>query len=61
MLLSHGSTLHQLAAPRQPADWLFGVAMGGFFDIRTRVIAILGSVVVLLLYGLLTRGSRGRA
>lgn len=43
------------------ASWLFGVAMGGFFDIRTWVIAILGSVVVLLLYGLLTRGSRGRA
>jgi uncharacterized membrane protein YeaQ/YmgE (transglycosylase-associated protein family) len=42
------------------ASTLFGVAMGGFFDIRTWVIAILGSIVVLLIYGLVTRGSRGR-
>ena len=42
------------------ASALFGVAMGGFFDIRTWVIAILGSVVVLLIYGVVTRGSRGR-
>ncbi|MBC7403004.1 MAG: GlsB/YeaQ/YmgE family stress response membrane protein [Microbacteriaceae bacterium] len=42
------------------ASALFGVAMGGFFDIRTWVIAILGSIVVLLIYGLVTRGSRGR-
>lgn len=42
------------------ASSLFGVEMGGFFDIRTWVIAILGSIVVLLIYGLVTRGSRGR-
>lgn len=42
------------------ASALFGVAMGGFFDIRTWVIAILGSIVVLLIYGVVTRGSRGR-
>jgi len=42
------------------ASAFFGVAMGGFFDIRTWVIAILGSIVVLLIYGLVTRGSRGR-
>ncbi|CAN5142513.1 GlsB/YeaQ/YmgE family stress response membrane protein [soil metagenome] len=43
------------------ASAIFGVAMGGFFDIRTWVIAILGSIVVLLIYGLVTRGSRSRA
>jgi uncharacterized membrane protein YeaQ/YmgE (transglycosylase-associated protein family) len=43
------------------ASAIFGVDMGGFFDIRTWVIAILGSIVVLLIYGLVTRGSRGRA
>ncbi len=40
------------------ASAIFGVAMGGFFDIRTWVIAILGSIVVLLIFGLLTRGRR---
>lgn len=43
------------------ASAIFGVAMGGFFDIRTWIIAILGSIVVLLIYGLVTRGSRSRA
>lgn len=43
------------------ASAIFGVPMGGFFEIRTWVIAILGSIVVLLIYGLLTRGSRRRA
>ena len=43
------------------ASAIFGVAMGGFFDIRTWVIAILGAIVVLLIYGLVTRGSRSRA
>lgn len=42
------------------ASAIFGVAMGGFFDIRTWVIAILGSIVVLLIFGLVTRG-RSRA
>ena len=40
------------------ASAIFGVAMGGFFDIRTWVIAILGSIVVLLIYGLVTGRSR---
>lgn len=42
------------------ASALFSVSIGGFFEIRTWVIAILGSVVVLLIYGLATRSSRGR-
>lgn len=43
------------------ASAIFHVDMGGFFDIRTWVIAILGSIIVLLIYGLVTRGSRRRA
>jgi len=43
------------------ASAIFGVDLGGFFDIRTWVIAILGSIVVLLIYGLVTGGSRRRA
>lgn len=42
------------------ASAIFGVDLGGFFDLRTWVIAILGSLVVLLIYGLATRGSRRR-
>ena len=37
------------------AGLIFGVDMGSFFDLRTWVIAILGSIVVLLIYGLATR------
>ncbi|PRY70474.1 putative membrane protein YeaQ/YmgE (transglycosylase-associated protein family) [Glaciihabitans tibetensis] len=37
---------------------LFDVDLGGFFDIRTWLLAIGGSIVVLLIYGLVTRGSR---
>ena len=37
------------------AGLIFNVDMGGFFDLRTWVIAILGSIVVLLIYGLATR------
>ena len=40
------------------ASAIFGVAMGGFFDIRTWVIAVLGSLVVLLIFGLVTGRSR---
>ena len=42
------------------ASAIFGIPMGGFFEIRTWIIAILGSIVVLLIYGLVTRGSRSR-
>lgn len=40
------------------ASLIFGVEMGEFFDIRTWVIAILGSIVVLLIYGLFTRSRK---
>ena len=37
---------------------VFGVDLGGFFELRTWLLAIGGSIVVLLIYGLFTRGSR---
>jgi len=37
---------------------LFGVNLGGFFDLRTWLLAIGGSLVALLIYGLVT-GRRG--
>lgn len=37
------------------AGLIFGVDMGSFFDLRTWVIAILGSIIVLLIYGVATR------
>jgi uncharacterized membrane protein YeaQ/YmgE (transglycosylase-associated protein family) len=37
---------------------LLKVDLGGFFDLRTWLLAIGGSIVVLLIYGLITRGSR---
>jgi uncharacterized membrane protein YeaQ/YmgE (transglycosylase-associated protein family) len=37
---------------------LFGVELGTFFDLRTWLLAIGGALVVLLIYGLATRGSR---
>ena len=37
---------------------LFGVNLGGFFDLRTWLLAIGGSIVALLIYGLVT-GRRG--
>ena len=40
---------------------LFNVSMGGFFDLKTWVIAVIGAIIVLLIYGVLTRGSRRRA
>ncbi len=40
---------------------IFGVGINDFFSISTWVLAIVGSLVVLLLYGLVTRGSRSRA
>ncbi|MCU1635095.1 MAG: rane protein [Cryobacterium sp.] len=40
------------------AGLLFNVDLGGFFDLRTWVIAIIGSIVVLLIYGLFTRNRR---
>ncbi len=40
------------------ASAIFGVTLGGFFEIRTWIIAILGAIVVLLIYGLVTGRSR---
>jgi uncharacterized membrane protein YeaQ/YmgE (transglycosylase-associated protein family) len=37
---------------------VLGVDLGGFFELRTWLLAIGGSIVVLLIYGLITRGSR---
>ncbi len=37
---------------------LFNVGLDGFFDITTWLLAIGGSIIVLLIYGLVTRGSR---
>ena len=37
---------------------IFGIDLGTFFDLRTWLLAIGGAIVVLLIYGLVTRGSR---
>ncbi|NEM90124.1 GlsB/YeaQ/YmgE family stress response membrane protein [Galbitalea soli] len=37
---------------------LFHVGLGGFFDLRTWLLAIGGAIIVLLIFGLVTRGSR---
>jgi uncharacterized membrane protein YeaQ/YmgE (transglycosylase-associated protein family) len=37
---------------------IFGVGLGDFFDLRTWLLAIGGAIIVLLIYGLLTRGTR---
>lgn len=42
---------------------IFNVDMGGFFDIRSWLLAIGGSIVVLLIYGLIVgrKGSKARS
>ena len=40
---------------------LFNVGYDGFFSLQSWIIAIVGSIIVLLIYGLITRGSRRRA
>jgi len=40
---------------------IFGVDIQEFWSLETWLVAIGGSIVVLLIYGLVTRGSRGRA
>lgn len=37
---------------------LFGIGLETFWSIQTWLVAIAGSIVVLLIYGLVTRGSR---
>ena len=39
---------------------LFNVELGTFFDLRTWLLAIGGAIVVLLIYGLATRGRTTR-
>ena len=39
---------------------LFGVGLETFWNLQTWIVAILGSIVVLLIFGLLTGGSRRR-
>ncbi len=40
---------------------LFGIDMNEFWSISTWLTAIVGSIIVLLIYGLFTRNSSGRA
>lgn len=37
---------------------VFGIGLEDFFSIQTWLVAIAGSIIVLLIYGLVTRGSR---
>jgi uncharacterized membrane protein YeaQ/YmgE (transglycosylase-associated protein family) len=37
---------------------VFGVGINGFFDLSTWLLAIGGAILVLLIYGLVTRGAR---
>ena len=37
---------------------VFGIGLENFWSLQTWIVAILGSIVVLLIYGLFTRGSR---
>jgi len=39
---------------------VFGVGLEGFFDLSTWLLAIGGSILVLLIYGLITRGRSRR-
>lgn len=39
---------------------LFGVGLEEFWDLSTWLLAIGGAIIVLLIYGLITRGSRDR-
>ena len=40
---------------------IFGIGLENFFSIQTWLVAIAGSIIVLLIYGLATRGSRRKA
>ena len=37
---------------------IFNIGLEDFWSLQTWIVAIIGSIVVLLIYGLLTRGSR---
>ena len=40
---------------------IFGLELESFWDLETWLLAIGGAIIVLLIYGLITRGSRSRA
>jgi uncharacterized membrane protein YeaQ/YmgE (transglycosylase-associated protein family) len=40
---------------------VFGVGLETFWSLQTWLLAIGGAIIVLLIYGLITRGSRSRA
>jgi uncharacterized membrane protein YeaQ/YmgE (transglycosylase-associated protein family) len=40
---------------------IFGIGLENFWSLQTWIVAIIGAIVVLLIYGLVTRGSRSRA
>jgi uncharacterized membrane protein YeaQ/YmgE (transglycosylase-associated protein family) len=40
---------------------IFGIGLETFWSIQTWIVAILGAIVVLLIYGLATRGRSSRA
>ena len=37
---------------------IFGIPLGGFFELRTWLLAIGGAILVLVIYGLVTPGNR---
>ena len=39
---------------------VFGIGLEEFWSLQTWIVAIVGAIVVLLIYGLVTRGSRSR-
>ena len=40
---------------------VFGIGLQEFWSLQTWIVAIVGAIIVLLIYGLVTRGSRSRA
>jgi len=40
---------------------IFGIGLEEFWSLQTWIVAIVGAIIVLLIYGLVTRGSRSRA
>ncbi len=40
---------------------IFGIGLENFWSLQTWIVAIIGAIIVLLIYGLITRGSRRRA
>ena len=40
---------------------ILGIGLENFWSLQTWIVAIIGAIIVLLIYGLVTRGSRSRA